>query len=186
MLPGHERLRRSSVFQRAYTGRKNVSSSLFSLYVLLRTPAKKSTDSSKGAPDNENAGGTSSNSKRPPRVPLVGFVVSKKTHKHAVDRNRAKRRLREAYRRFRLDSEKADREGSNSQYDVKESLEQWYALVWVLNEKAVNAPWQEICKRMEDCLLEASRKYGRTGGNKAGADSSRKSLPSRSEPKSQK
>lgn len=168
MLPGHERLRRSSVFQRAYTGRKNVSSSLFSLYVLLRTPAKKLADSSKGAPDNENASGTATNSKRPPRAPLVGFVVSKKTHKHAVDRNRAKRRLREAYRRFRLDFEKADRESADRQdkprYDVKESLEQWYALVWVLNEKAVNAPWQEICKRMEDCLLEASRKYGRTGG----------------------
>ena len=42
------------------------------------------------------------------RLPLVGFVVSKKFSKSAVIRNKYKRGLREIYRLFRLNSDKTD------------------------------------------------------------------------------
>lgn len=149
MLPSAERLRRSSVFQRAYTGRKSIPSDLFTLYILPRTHQKRKVESSE--------------SDRPQRLPLVGFVVSKKTCKRASDRNRAKRRVREAYRLLRTGAyktNKTDEVEGNNLYDVMGSLPQWYALVWVLNETVVSATWEEICKRMEGCLSEAARKFG--------------------------
>jgi ribonuclease P protein component len=149
VLPSAERLRRSSVFQRAYTGRKSIPSDLFTLYILPRTHQKRK--------------GEGSESERPQRLPLVGFVVSKKTCKNASDRNRAKRRVREAYRLLRTGAYKTNKTEDaeeNSLYDVMSSLSQWYALVWVLNETVISATWQEICKRMEGCLSEAARKFG--------------------------
>jgi len=149
VLPSAERLRRSSVFQRAYTGRKIIPSDLFTLYILPRTNQKRK--------------GEGTDPDRLQRLPLVGFVVSKKTCKNASDRNRAKRRVREAYRLLRTGaykSDKTDEEKADSLYDVMGSLPQWYALVWVLNETVVNATWPEICKRMERCLSEATRKFG--------------------------
>ncbi len=78
MLPDAERLRRASLFQRTYAGRKSISSPLLTLYVLPRQPRSN------------------------PRLPLVGFVVGKKVHTRAVRRNQIKRRVREAYRSLRL------------------------------------------------------------------------------------
>jgi len=74
MLPAPERLRRSSLFQRTYAGKKSITSSLVTLYVLSRQA--RST----------------------PRLPLVGFVAAKKVHNKATARNLVKRRVREAYR----------------------------------------------------------------------------------------
>ena len=74
MLPSGERLRRDSLFQRTYAGKKSVPSPLFTLYVLPRQPRSAR------------------------KMPLVGFVVGKKVHASAVKRNLAKRRLREAYK----------------------------------------------------------------------------------------
>ena len=39
-------------------------------------------------------------------------------------------------------------------------LSQWYALIFVINEKALTAAWPEICKKMEDSLLLVDKKYG--------------------------
>lgn len=78
MLPSEERLRRASVFQRAYNKRMVVSTSIVTMYILPKEG--KRSDSWK---------------------PLTGFVVAKKVSKSSVKRNRAKRRIREVYRLLR-------------------------------------------------------------------------------------
>lgn len=140
MLPAGERIKRSSVFQRAYNARKSVSGQFFVLYVL---PRIKSTQPVKQA-----------------RLPITGFVISKKIFKSACRRNRAKRTLREAYRLLRSGTENTQGVFSSEVADVRQSLQKWYALVFVINEKALKAAWPEICKKMEDSLLQADKKYG--------------------------
>lgn len=177
MLPKTERLRRSSVFQRAYSGRKSVVSNLFTLYVLPRTPGKRNTPllpqgkesilAAKPLPEQALAAGKSK------RSPLVGFVSSKKVCKNACDRNLVKRRAREAYRLIRTNLNEIGEDAKGSMYDVSLSLPGWYALVWVLNENALNASWQEIYKRMEECLVEAARKFGKRGRTAESADPGR-------------
>lgn len=81
-----------------------------------------------------------------PRRPLVGFVVGKKVHNKAAYRNLAKRRVREAYRGVRLGDA---------------SIRQWYAMVWVVHNKVLNATWDEIMQAVAECLAGADRKYGR-------------------------
>jgi len=138
------------------------------LYVLPRTPAKTLAR----GPATDVTLETAKPSSGARRVPLVGFVVSKKVCKNASDRNRAKRRVREAYRLVRTNlhdmSEQTSKDSKKLQYDVRESLEEWYALVWVLNESSLNAPWQDIYTTILACLEEAAHKFGRRRG-KAGS-----------------
>lgn len=82
-------------------------------------------------------------------MPLVGFVISKKVCKSACKRNRAKRRVREAYRTMREDL-----------VESVQRLEQWYALVFVLNNKALEASWEEIRESVAGCLTKADSKFG--------------------------
>ena len=147
MLLAAERLRRASAFQRVYSGKQSIFGQFFTLYVLKR----------QGGKPNIGPGA---------KLPLVGFVVSKKAIKNATQRNRAKRRVREAYRRLRgdfgrksPDSAKSSAKIYEGSVDVIKSLPQWYALVWVINESVLNANWQEICKKMEECLERANKKY---------------------------
>ncbi len=150
MLPASERLRRANVFQRAYAGRKSVSTAYVTLYVLpkINSGAAKKTSFTK---------------KTSARRPLVGFVVAKKVSKNATDRNKAKRRVREAYRR--LSREDIVNNGQAAVFankqNVGQNLDQWYALVWVLHTKVLSATWQEIQKTVVECLEKADAKYGR-------------------------
>jgi len=121
VLPAAERLRRDSLFQRTYSGRKSVSSPLLTLYVLPRQPRSAR------------------------KLPLVGFVVGKKVHMRATRRNLTKRRVREAYRKYR----------------DAEHLRQWYAMVWVVHAKALEASFEEICQTVGECITRAASKYGR-------------------------
>lgn len=168
MLPATERLRRASVFQRAYTGRKSISSEFFTLYILLRQRKPQSgVRASANLQKGEGAPARKGRTERLKRWPLVGFVIAKKVLKSACQRNRAKRRMREAYRHLRS-SETGEKGVSSGEFvDVIRSLEQWYALVWVINEKVLNANWGEICKKMEESLLQANRKYGEKGVQEA-------------------
>ncbi len=92
--------------------------------------------------------------------PFVGFVVSKKVCQKATERNRVKRRAREAYRLLSRELRQLREDSKRSLYDVMESLSGWYALVWVLNESAVSASWRDVCMTMEHCLVDAAKKYG--------------------------
>ena len=123
MLPEEERLRRASLFKRAYAARKFVASPAVTLYVLPRQERSHE------------------------RLPFAGFVVSKKVHSKATERNRSKRRVREAYRRVRLE---------------KQSLKQWYAVVWLINEEAVSAGFDELVKTMSEAVDKADKSFGKT------------------------
>lgn len=125
MLPASERLRRESLFQRVYAGRKSVSSPLFTLYVLPRQPHST------------------------PKAPLVGFVVGKKVDNRATSRNRAKRRVREAYRQAKL---------------LHPDVRQWYAMVWVVHNKILSASWEEILQAVSDCMTKTAERYGKQPG----------------------
>lgn len=132
MLPDAERLRKSGLFQRVYTARKSVATELVSLYVLPRQP------------------------KSAPRLPLSGFVAAKKALSKACDRNRAKRRLREAYRSVRV--ELASQAVGSAQNAAK--IEQWYAIVWVVQAKVLKAEFSDIIKSVRQCLQKANEKFG--------------------------
>lgn len=153
MLPQHERLTRSSLFTRAYTTRKSVNTPLFVLYVLPKTNrpgAKSAVGVSIPKENTRNGSGSQVVDKMPVvRMPLVGFVISKKVCKSACQRNRAKRRVREAYRIMRRDM-----------VESTQRLEQWYALVFVLNNKALEANWEEIRETVAGCLSKADSRYG--------------------------
>ena len=99
--------------------------------------------------------------KAPGKMPLVGFVVAKKVCKSACARNRAKRRLREAYRHLRQSS-LAD----------PLSLSQWYAIVWVARDKALGATWQEVEQTVSECLSKANARYGAGSHSQRQADKS--------------
>lgn len=149
MLPSRERLTRSSLFQRAYNGRKSISTPLVTLYVLPRT--KPSGGKSVGAVSKHSENPSEIKVKPQPaaKMPLVGFVVAKKVCKSACARNRIKRRLREAYRILRT---------SQTMTDI--SLSQWYALVWVVHEKGLDATWTDIQSLVVDCLNRANSRFG--------------------------
>jgi len=135
VLPDQERLRKTTVFQRVYANKKSASSPLLTLHVLERQP--RST----------------------PRLPLVGFVIGKKIEAKASQRNRAKRRVREAYRHFRKNL--ATGSGGPESANVTRALKQWYAVVWVLKSEVLNATFEEIQSSVSECIQKASEKYSR-------------------------
>lgn len=127
MLPGAERLRKAGLFQRVYTARKNVSAKHLALYVLPRLAQSS------------------------PKLPLTGFVVGKKVYAEATRRNKAKRRVREAYRQIR-------READGALKELK--LKKWYAIVWVVQGDILSQGWLELKENVMHCLEKAGEKYG--------------------------
>lgn len=132
MLGQAERLRKSGLIQRVYTARKSVSTELISLYVLPRQ-AKSS-----------------------PRLPLTAFVAGKKTLSKASDRNRAKRRLREAYKAVKSGSGLKDADDMSDCIQLK----QWYAMVFVVQSGVLNGDFKDIVKSVRLCLEKANQKFG--------------------------
>ncbi len=130
MLPQAERLRKTGLFQRVYSEKKSVSSPLVTLYVLARQPRSAF------------------------KAPLVGFVIGKKAEAKATQRNRAKRRVREAYR---LHRQQLLIEGG----EPARNLQQWYSLVWNIRSEALNASFAEVCRCVGECLNKAAVKFGR-------------------------
>lgn len=133
MLPSSERLRRQNAFERVYKARKCVYTPVLTLCVLERNPRSR------------------------PALPLVGFVIGKKAEAKAVARNRAKRRVREAYRLYRQELLSSD---NDEQF---KSLKQWYAIVWQIKSEALDASFQDIRQSVKESLATAAEKFGRKG-----------------------
>ncbi len=75
-----------------------------------------------------------------PDIPTkVGFVVSKKTHKRAVKRNRLKRLMRESYRQLLKENN-------------LEKAELFVSLIFVGGENALDKNFTEIKKIVKDLL----------------------------------
>ena len=115
MLPAEQRLRENADFRLVYSRGRSHASPVAVLYVLRRTGEREAL-----APGRR-----------------VGFVVSKKQGK-AHDRNRIKRRLREAVRLRLLDL-------ADGPFD----------LVIVGRSRAMDAPWAEMCAALDDLLRRA-------------------------------
>ncbi|MBX9670538.1 MAG: ribonuclease P protein component [Candidatus Obscuribacterales bacterium] len=130
MLPSEERLRRASVFQRAYNKRMVVSTPMVTLYILPKEGK--------------------SNERSTHWRPLAGFVVAKKVSKSSCKRNRAKRMVREAYRHVRIAVFSGERG------DI--ALRNWYAMVFVVHEPALRATYAQIDDAVVNCLVRASSK----------------------------
>jgi len=118
VLPQAERLKKSSEFTATYNQRKSVSNSLLICYV----------------------GRDKINPEKPVRV---GFVVSKKISKNSSDRNRIKRRMREAYR------------------SVIKTIEplRWQSVIFLARQDTLNADYQEIEKALENCIKKAQKRF---------------------------
>lgn len=160
MLPDAERLRRASVFKRVYAARKSVSTAIATLYVLPKSGQNRIQNQFQGGEKVSERPGllAKQSGKLPGKPPLVGFVVAKKVSKSACARNKAKRRVREAYRLIRKSCAVKDTYGTEA---PQLFLDQWYALVFVIHEKVLTATWEEIEKSVAACLANATLRYGR-------------------------
>ena len=114
MLPEQYRLRKNSAFTATY----KVKNSTHKGGVTLFAGIKKKT---------------------PDTLTRVGFVVSKKTHKRAVKRNRLKRLMRESYRLLLKENDLG-----NSQ--------QFMSLIFVGHERALGKSFNEVNKIIKKLL----------------------------------
>lgn len=79
--------------------------------------------------------------------------------------------MREAYRLLRLDLLAGTAKNAQSQGKASGekalNLGQWYALVFLVHDKAINASWQEISNTVFDSLKRAEEKHGRRTAEKS-------------------
>jgi ribonuclease P protein component len=176
LLAASERLRKTSVFQRAYSAKNSVNAGYVTLYVLLKRSkdsqnrtstfnqknkeqhlATRRPDHQAGSsnlavpaalPDNQPSGPKEWPSHS---FPLVGFSISKKVLKSACKRNRAKRRVREAYRHIRKAAE--------PQLVAQVRMERFYSLVFVINPSVLTAKFDDVSNAVKESLIKATKKY---------------------------
>jgi ribonuclease P protein component len=103
-------------------------------------------DNLPGKGPNKEPAGWPSNS-----FPLVGFSISKKVLKSACKRNRAKRRVREAYRSIRKEADPKLVE------QVK--MERFYSLVFVINPAVLTAKFEDVSTAVKESLIKATKKF---------------------------
>lgn len=86
------------------------------------------------------------------KMPLVGFVVTKKVSKSACKRNKVKRQTREAYRYIA----RQVLSGAKSHIEFG----QWYILVFTIHSQCLTSSYDQIVKAVESCLIRACKRYG--------------------------
>lgn len=116
MLPKEYRLKNKAAFSATY----RIKNSIYKGGIVLFAGLKK---------------------KDPENVTKVGFVVSKKTHKRAVKRNRLKRLMRESYRLLL----KSNELGNSQDY---------MSLIFVGYDKAVGKTFDEISSDIKYLVKE--------------------------------
>lgn len=141
LLPASERARKSSVFTRAYTARRSVSSGCLTLYILHRFVPKRLRTEKNGPAEN-----------KPARL-LVGFSIAKKVLKSACRRNRCKRRVREAYKAVKTELLSGD--------ELTDGFKHWYAAIFVIGAEAQELPYSDLKRVMRECLVKANKKFGK-------------------------
>jgi len=83
--------------------------------------------------------------------PLVGFSISKKVLKSACKRNRAKRRVREAYRTIK--------NAADPQLVAQVRMERFYSLVFVINPSVLTLRYDDVSAAVKESLIKASKKF---------------------------
>lgn len=137
MLPASERISRRSVFQRAYSLKKKVSSEYLTVYVIPRQAGSQRA------------------------LPFCGFVVSKKVDARAVRRNRTRRKVREVYR-FLTNGLRFNTDLGN--LEELSELTRFYALVWVVNQDLSGCEFNDLIRNVKTCLVKAINNTGRAPG----------------------
>jgi ribonuclease P protein component len=121
MLPQNERLKASKEFTAVYNIKKSVANSMLVLYL-----GKK---------------------KENPEISTkVGFVVGKKVHKRANQRNRAKRLMREAYRSMRSTN--------------PELISNYETMIFLARLPILEANYNQVYEAVNDCLKIAKKRFG--------------------------
>lgn len=119
MLPKAERLQKNKDFEFVFKLKNSVATPTIILYVEL----------------NDNSEDVV--------LPKVGFVVGKKVHRHSTERNKVKRRMREAYRMLR----KSD----------PELIQNFKTLIFIARPLVFGKNYDEIDKSIKDNLFKAQK-----------------------------
>lgn len=127
MLPKPNRLKAKGEFKRTLSGRRLCGNQFFVLYGLAASPVAGSFNAI-----NTSVTGTT-------RATRIGFIVSKKIHKRATQRNHIRRRLRELVRLHFQQTQTAGFQG-------------YRALVFIARPEAVGVGFQDLKHKMERCL----------------------------------
>jgi ribonuclease P protein component len=120
MLPKPERLTQRNEFNSVYQMRKSVANSMIILYV----------------------GNKKSDETQPTKA---AFVVSKKIHKKAVCRNRAKRLMREAYKNIRVPEDFC--------------LKDFERLIFIARPEILEGDYKKVNSALVDCMRKVFKKY---------------------------
>lgn len=119
MLPRAERLKKNKDFEFVFKLKNSVATTTIILYVEV----KKNTEAN--------------------LLPVVGFVVGKKVHRDSTERNKVKRRMREAYRLLRMSN--------------PEVVENFKSLIFIGRPALFGKDYQEINKSIKENLHKAQR-----------------------------
>ncbi len=120
MLPKDERLTKNIEFVKTYNIKRSVSNSLLILYVGQKN-------------------------KNPQYPTKVGFVVGKKIHKKATKRNRIKRHIREAFKKYKI---------KHPEYN-----NYWYSIIFLARNDSLDTDFNQVYNAVENCINKALKRY---------------------------